>query len=259
MESSNGMSQGQDTQVSSPGTMATPAPIPAPERVPESVTERTFKQHEVNDIVKRAKYGAVEDFKRLQVEQPQYAREKYGLQPDAAKPDLGSSQSAAYMPQESEVRRLAAEEAQRLRDQWLADAKSKSETEYAQRTVQNFWNKVLPGKEKYQDFEQVVGDIEYARFPNTVQLLAEYVDNADDVLYELGKDRIKMANLEQLAHMSPKDAIVQAKRLAQQIKDNAAAAKVRQPNEPLSQMRPSNTGTDHGVMSVGDFRKKYRV
>jgi len=69
-----------------------------------------------------------------------------------------------------------------------------------------------------------------------------------------------MSQLEQLAYMSPKDAIVQAQRLSQSLKDNEAAGKVRMPNEPLSQMRPSNTGTDTGAaMSVTDLRRKYKV
>jgi hypothetical protein len=47
-------------------------------------------------------------------------------------------------------------------------------------------------------------------------------------------------------------------RLSQSIKDNESAGKMRHPNEPLSQMRPSNTGTDNGAMSVKDYRSKYR-
>lgn len=93
-----------------------------------------------------------------------------------------------------------------------------------------------------------------------MQLLADHIDNSHDVLYEMGKDRFKMSQLEQLAYMSPKDAIVQAQRLSQSLKDNEAAGKVRMPNEPLSQMRPSNTGTDTGAaMSVTDLRRKYKV
>ena len=89
--------------------------------------------------------------------------------------------------------------------------------------------------------------------------MGDYVDNSHDVLYELGKDRIKMANLETLAHMSPNDAIIQAQRLSQSIKDNEVASKIKTPNEPLSQIRPSNTGTDNGAMSVKDYRAKYQV
>ena len=92
-----------------------------------------------------------------------------------------------------------------------------------------------------------------------LQLLAEHLDNSADVLYEFGKDRLKMAQLEQLSYMSPKDAIVQAKRMAESIKDNASANRYRVPNAPLSQQRPSSVGTDSGgVLSMKDLKAKYR-
>lgn len=253
MESSNGMSQGSETNsqpglTSSAPTQAQTVPVSAPE-------ERSFRQSEVNDIVKRAKHGAVEDYRRLQSEQPNYAQQKYGETSAPSQPNANPT----HVSSESDVKRIAAEEVQRLRDQWTQEARTKAETDYAKKTVDNFWNKISPGKEKYQDFDQVTGDIEFARFPNVVQLLADHVDNAHDMLYELGKDRIKMANLEQLAHMSPRDAIKQAQRLSQSLKDNDSAGKVRTPNEPLNQLRPSNTGTDNGVMSVKDYRARYKV
>lgn len=253
MENSIGMSQSQDTNSALTQTTqeaVQKAPVNAPD-------ERTFRQSEVNDIVKRAKYGAVEDYKRLQSEQPDYASQKYSE--SQSRPDV-SSQKAPGNTYENDFRRVAAEEAQRYHEKIAQDERVRMETEYAQRTVQNFWNKVLPGREdKYQDFDKVVGDIELRRFPNVVQILSEHVDNAQDVYYELGKDRFKLAQLEQLAYMSPSDAKVQALRLSQSLKDNDAAGRVRVPNEPLSQMRPSNTGTDNGVMSVKDYRSKYKI
>lgn len=250
MENSNGMSQGSDgsqpsSLTSSAQSVAQSAPVPQTE-------ERVFKQSEVNEIVKRAKYGAVEDYRKLQSEQPNYVQQKYGEQ-------NSHNQATQAFSNENDIRRLAAEEAQRLRDQWIKDEQSKAESAQAQRTVQNFWNKISPGKEKYPDFDKVVGDISYKSFPNVVQILGDYIDNSDDVLYELGKDRSKMANLETLAYMSPNDAIVQAQRLSQSIKDNQEASKIKTPNEPLRQIRPSNTGTDNGVMSVKDLRSKYKV
>ncbi len=218
-------------------------------------SERTFKQSEVDSIVKRVKNEAVDTYRRMQDTQPQYVEQKYG----------SASLSEPYQPQnrtsldEGSYRKIAAEEAQRLRDQWVNEAQTKSQEEMAQRTVSNFWQKVNVGKEKYQDWDSVTGDIQYARFPNVVQLMADYVDNAQDVMYELGKDRFKMEILESLAQRSPQDAIKQAKSLSQSIKDNESVSKIRTPNEPLSQLKPSNAGMDNGVMTVTDFRKKYKV
>jgi len=219
-------------------------------------SEKVFRQADVDNIVKRVKHDAVESYKRMQTQQPDYAQQKFGS-------DSVSSQYQQPTQYQNlsvdDVRRLAAEESQRLRDQWINETAQKSYEENAQRTVQEFFNKVNTGREKYSDFDNVTGDIELARFPNTVQLLAQYVDNADAVLYDLGKDRIKLANLEALAERSPKDAIVQAQRLGKSLKENEQAVSTKLPREPLNQLRPSNTGTDNGVMSVSDYRKKYIV
>lgn len=247
-----GMSQGQDT-TSLTGNVTSSAPTVSQDTAAPK-EERSFKQSEVNALVGREKARAIEEYRRQANTQPEYIREKYG------EPPLQTAQHT-QSPNIStdEVRRLASEEAQRLRDEWVQEAKTRSETEYAKRIVQNFWDKTTPGKEKYQDFDSVTGDIEFAKFPNVVQILGEHLDNADDVLYEMGKDRGKLALLESLAERSPKDAIKQAQRLAQSIKDNNEASKSREAREPLSQMRPSNTGTDNSVMGVSDYRRKWKV
>jgi hypothetical protein len=243
----NGLSQGSDIPSSQPSSSAQQAQS-APTNVVSE--ERSFRQSEVNEIVKRAKNDAVETYRRLNVEQPQYAQQKYGDSPSTGNNNAFNEDS---------YRKIASEEAKRHLEEVRQDALRQSQDERAQRTVQNFFAKTKTGREKYQDFDQVTGDVDLGRFPNVVQLLGEYVENPEDMFYELGKDRIKLANLEALANMSPNDAIVQARKLSQSIKDNHSAAKMRFPNEPLSQLRPSNTGTDSGAMSVGDYRKKYKV
>lgn len=246
----NGLSQGTDIPSPQPNVPVQQQAQQAPTPVAQS-DERSFRQSEVNEIVKRAKNDAVETYKRLHAEQPQYAQQKYG---EPVYPNTVNTNAF----NEDTYRKIALEEAKRHLEEVKQDALRQSQDEMAKRTVQNFFAKTGKGREKYQDFDQVTGDVDLGRFPNVVQLLGEYIDNSDDVFYELGKDRIKLANLEMLAERSPNDAIVSAKKLSKSIKDNESASKIRFPNGPLSQMRPSNTGTDTGAMSVSDFRKKYR-
>lgn len=238
-----GTSQSPDTSNSTP--VSSPS---SPALAVEQREERTFRQSEVTDIVKRERQEAVDRYQRLQREQPDYAAQKYGQQ---ATPQ--------HTFDENYYRKIAGEEAERLRDQWMQDARSRHEQEAARNTVQAFNQKINSGREKYQDFDQVTGDIEYAAFPNVVQLLANYVDNSGDVLYSLGQDLTKMELLESLANRSPQAAVKQVQRLAKSLSDNEAAKNVRIPNAPLSQLRPSNTGVDNGAMSVKDYRKKYKV
>lgn len=245
----NDQGLGQSADVSS-APSANNLPVSTPAVTENAPNERVFRQSEVNDIVKRR----VEEFKKTMTQQPEYVQQRYGEQ--AVQKSEAANQPSNIS--EAEIRRLAAEETQRLRNEWYQEAQTHSEAQQAQKIVNNFWEKIAPGKEKYQDFDQVT-DIEYARFPNVVQILAETVDNAHDVLYELGKDRIKMAQLELLSQMSPGDAVVHAKKLAESIKENEQASKIRTPNQPLSQLRPSNVSTDSGVMSVSDYRRRYKI
>ncbi len=233
MSETNGISAGQDTAQA-------------------AAEEKLFRQAEINEIVKRAKHDAVESFKRMQVEQPQYAQQKFNepVQQD-------QRQQTTAQISSDEIRKLAAEEAQRLRSEWLTDAQTKQQEAEAQRIANEFFNKLSSGKEKYQDFDSVA-NIDFARFPNAIQLANSYIDNTADVVYELGRDRTKLAMLEQLAHLSPQDAIAQIKRLSQTIKENETASKARTANEPLSHLRTSNAGTDSGVMSMRDLKAKYR-
>lgn len=252
----NGMSQSQETSSSQPVTAAVSEPKNLSNSSIQSADERNFKQSEVNEIVKNAKRDAVDSFRRMQVEQPNYAQQKYG---ETSNTNYANNQNFQAPNNDENIRKIAAEESARHIDAIKQDALKQHENEMAKRTVQNFFGKISKGREKYSDFDTVTGDVQLGRFPNVVGLLGDIVENSDDVFYELSKDRIKMSQLEQLYERSPEDAIYAAKRLSQSIKDNNEAAKIRTPNEPLSQMRPSNTGTDNGVMSVKDYRAKYRV
>lgn len=241
-------SEGQSTFVPEPSS-----PSPSESHTTSSGSEgKLFTQSEIDNIVKKVKHEAVEGYKR------KASSDSASRTPDSIPQNQPSTgQHYAFSPEE--VRRMAAEETQRLRDEWYQDAHRKSQVQDAQRIVNEFLGKMAQGKEKYQDFDDVVGNVEFGSFPNVVQLLNSYIDNTHDVMYELGNDRTKLAMLEQLVHMSPNDAIHQVKRLSQSIKEREAAGKTRFANEPLSQLRPSNTGTSNGALSVSDYKKKYRI
>ncbi len=266
--------EGSSLQVSNQGS--SPAPVesqPAPAAVsapaPTARQEsdgRVFRQPEVDDIVKRAKHEAVERYRRLSVEQPEYARQKYGdvAPPAQSAPYQGSQQSnqSTYglsQLSQDDVRRMAAEEFQRLGTEQREREQRSALEKDAQRIATEFLGKLSAGKELYQDFDSVVGDVQFGSFPNVVQLATVYAENTADVMYELAKDRTRMAMLETLAERSPSDAKVQMQRFAKSIKDNAEAGRLRHPREPLSQIRPSNAGMDAGGRNeVRDMKMKYK-
>ena len=214
-----------------------------------SSSEKMLRQSEVNDIVGRAKQEAasraVDQYKRSQ---------------ESEQPRHQDNRPSEHMS-EDRIRKMAGEEAQRLRDHWVAESQSKSESDNAQRIVKSFYDKLAAGKEKYEDFEKVTSEIDIVSFPHVVQILSEHLDNSADVFYELGKNALKMDQIERLAERSPKMAIAEAKRLGESIKTNETASNRRTPNAPLSQQRPSNVGTDSGnnALSMRDLKHKYRA
>lgn len=202
-------------------------------------TEKTFGQHEVDALIVRAKQDAL----RLAAERPEYAQQKAGVQPQQAPA--------------SDIRQIVADEVQRARDAWLAEQEQQVHTAEASRIANDFMSKLQTGKDKYQDFDSIVGEIPYAKFPVSVQL-ATMVDNTADVMYELSKEPYKLAQLEQLAQVSPELAVKQMQKMSAAIKTNEAATKMRTPNEPLQHLRPSTAGMDAGDWSVKAARNKYR-
>jgi hypothetical protein len=177
----------------------------------QQAQERLFKQSELNEIVGRAKHDAVESFKRQQ--QTQYAQQA---------PQSNQAQSSKSLS-EDDVKRLTSEELARQRDQWTRESQEKADADIAQRIVNSYKEKIAPGKEKYEDFEAVTNNVDMRYYPNVVQLLAEYVDNSHDVIYELAKNRTKLYQLESTCGHNPQDAIYEIKRFQIQSKQTSQA------------------------------------
>lgn len=209
--------------------------------------EKMIPQSQVNEIVgnvkREAAEKAVEAYRRQQAQvihnQPQEAM------------------SSRYTS-EDDVKRVANDEFKKHFSQLEQQAMERANADAANRIVTAFKDKISAGKDQYEDFESVTGNVAMQFYPNVVQLLAEHVDNSADVLYHLAKNRDKLYRIESLsAHNSP-DAIYEIKRLAESIKANANNTQVKNPNSPLSQQRPSTTGTDSGSLSWSDLKQKYK-
>jgi len=217
------------------------------QEVVQQQNERLFKQSEINEIVGRAKHDAVESFKRQNTQQT--SQQQYAQQPQAQRDALS----------QDDVRRLASEELSRQRDDWEKQTLERQQADAAQRIVNTYKEKIAAGKEKFEDFDAVTNNVDMRYYPNVVQLLAEHVDNASEILYELACNRYKLNNLETTCERNPQDAIYEIRRLSDSIKANDQSLNRRTSNSPLSQQRPSNTGTDSGgALSMADLRRKYK-
>jgi len=218
-----------------------------PVETAQQTQERLFKQAELNEIVGRAKHDAVESYKRQQQQQASQA------------PQYQAPQSNFKALSEDDVKRLTGEELNRYREEWTRESQERANAQAAERIVNSYKEKISAGKDKYEDFEAVTNNVDMRYYPNVVQLLAEYVDNSHDVLYDLAKHRIKLGQIEDLCSRNPQDAIYEIKRLSDSIKANEQHSNMSNAKAPLSQQRPSNTGTDSGnTLSMRDLKAKYR-
>lgn len=260
----NGESQSSSNFTQSPVTSSTPSPA--------TTEERTFRQSEVNELVGRAKNEAVERYRRessmsshTPSQSQQNAYQPQYQQPYAPQPQVQQSQYNGMS--EQEYRRIAAEEAQRSRNDWIAENARQTEEQNAHRIASEFYQKVGAGEGGVQAFEKQCAQagVDLRSIPFHVQL-ANTVDNTREVMMELINNPVKIGQIQNLididlrAGRQPQLALAEIKRLSTSIKTNEQAANFKSPNEPLSQMRPSNAGTgNNGALTVSDYKRKYRV
>jgi UTP:GlnB (protein PII) uridylyltransferase len=216
------------------------------------ITEKTIPQSQVNEIVGNAKREAadraVEAYKRQQAQSAGQAQSSPQYQ------DSHRNMS------EDDIKRVTDDRIKSHFTELQHEAQERSNVEAANRIVRMFGEKIVAGKDKYDDFETVARSVKMENYPGVVQLLAEHIDNSADVLYHLAKNRSKLYEFERFYAEQPEDAVYEIKRLSDSMKANDAAATAKNPNAPLSQNRPSNTGTDSGSsLSMSDLKRKYRA
>ncbi len=255
----NGDGQGSSNFAGLPVTpSSTPSQAPA--------EERTFKQSDVNEIASRRASEAVERYKR------ETSMASHNYQPPQQQQYQPPQQQQQYAPpppsiSQDEIKRLAQEEFQRSRSEWEKDSQAKAQEQDAQRIASEFFTKVGAGEGGIQEFEKVIGDagLDLRAIPYHVQL-ANMVENTKEVMIELAKNPSKIGAIQNLididlrAGRQPRLALTEMKRLSESIKSNKQAANFRDAQAPLSQLRPSNAGTDNkGPLTVSDYKRKYRV
>lgn len=193
--------------------------------------DKLLPQEKVNELISKAKHASYEKGKREALDE--YQRQ--------APQSMGGIQQLT----EEQVRQMIADEAQR-----------QNQNAQAQHLLDEFSQQYHAGKGKYSDFDETVSNLgKLEMIPQVVQL-ATSTGIAGDVMYELGKNPSKVASLMTLAYINPDLAKKEMLKLAESIKKNQDAQQVPNTHEPLSQIRPSNAGTDNGSNAVRDLRKK---
>lgn len=206
---------------------------PSIQPAPSAPTEKTLTQSEVNKLVGNVKRETYEKAKRdvMADAQPQV-----------------QTQVATAAPTESvspeNIRKMINEEAQKM-----------AEMQTAQQVVNQFVEKMETGKEQYEDFDQVVEQLNLPTMPQVIHY-ANALPNTSDIMYELGKNPSKVASLMNVIQYTPQLASQEFKKLSDSITANKEAVNAKKAKEPLSQVEASYTGVDSGDSSVSDLRKQ---
>lgn len=235
-----------------------------------AASARSFTQAEVDRIVGGAKRDAVDTYKRLQVEQPEYFARKYGEQPAASQQSV--NQNTPQNPQanqvstpvgmtQDEIRRMAAEEVQRSMEHTRTEEQRKARQQQEERIVADFFTKLNTEKDTYPDLDKKMANLDLSKMPNTVWLSKDLDHKTLKSVYDhFGDHPEKAVQIEQLTYFKPQAAFSKLQQLVQSIKDNETVANIKLPNAPLSQTRPGNSGLGSSGqgLSIAEARQKYR-
>lgn len=212
--------------------MAPQAPVAS---APPPIQEKMLPQSEVNELAGKIRADAYEKGKREAIMSQQMSAS-------------GAQQMAQGSLNEEQVRQMMRDEAQKINAQ-------QAQMLEAQRIVGEFASKMDLGKEAYTDFEDTVRQLDLRAIPEIVQL-ANSVGNTADIMYDLGKNPYKIANLKVLAQTSPHLARAEMNRLSQSITSNKQAVAQVSTREPLGQMKPSTASVDSGPMTLKDMKRQ---
>lgn len=226
---------------------------PASEKmIPQSVFDNAVK-HEKHQAREQGRKEAFEEYQRQQgmhqghVSQPAQTQ-NFGV-PQANIPDP----------------RMIVNEELAKRD---AEYRKQQQDAYGQKVLGEFHQKLEAGKQKYPDFEKVVAPIVKDAYTNPQtygnlihMVTTEFQGHADDILHEIGTHKNKLASLLSLSKESPNAARAALGEMTDSIKANQEAQKIKDVNEPLSRIKPSNIGKGDGSANISAIRKKaaYRV
>ena len=141
-------------------------------------------------------------------------------------------------------------------DRQQKEAQEAEQRAHMEKVAGDYYSKVNAVKDKYPDFDAVMGDFNASKFPEIV-MLAAGMDNAGDVMYDLAKNPSKLANLTSLHRSGLTDYATQAvKEISDSIKQNQNALQQPKTPEPLNQIKPSNIGLGNSSnRSVADLMR----
>lgn len=220
----------------------------------EAQAEKMLSQSQVNEIVKREKAQATDKAKREM--EKLYEMNQQNSTASAQQGALESAYDADTIREQ--VAEAIKQETQRAQEEAYKKQLDEQEEEYRRNLEQvgrSYQMKMTAGRDKYSDFEDVMQDYDVQAFPHIAFLAAE-MDNTPDIMYELARNPLKVATLNDLAQKSPKTAHRELEKLSKSITENQnSIANEPHISAPLHRPRSSTmAGSDSGKTTLQDLK-----
>lgn len=209
----------------------------------QAQAEKMLTQSQVNKIVQSAKEQAAQKARREAEEKYQSELERLAEQ----------KANATSSKEEMDVEKLH----QELEEKYNQKRQQEQLEKEMQVVADKYLTTVESAKKQYDDYDKIMADFDPQEFPEIVVLLSN-VENAPDVLYELGKNSGKLANIDYWAKRSPRTAAKELKKLSDSIRmnqDALAEAASNGVSAPLDRLQPTNVTGSNGKKSINDLRK----
>jgi len=229
------------------------APQQMQQAAPQPVEEKLLKQSEVNELVQGAKQRGFQKGYQQALNEGQPQQQMAQSQPMQQQPQMAHQSMSPQEISDMAAQKVAAEFAKHHRDMQVAAAEAESTRQLNQLAA-----KIAASKHEFPDFDKVIGAINFAANDKLAMVVhqANTVDNSAAVLYELAKNPGKLGNIVGWNSIDPNVATAEVKKLSDSIKANQEGLNRPVPNDPLSQVKPSNIGADTGKMTVKDFKNQ---
>ena len=216
------------------------------------VQEHMVPQSEVDKLVVATKRETAEKFERAAEAQARNQVEKSPVSaPAPVNPGIGG------MPV-IDSRKIRDEVLGEIRGEFEAKQRQYDEQNKRQRAeefVTEYEGKLSAGRERYDDFDEVIANIDPNEFVDVI-MLANSTEGTADIMYELANNPQKLVQVAQAARTSGKQAQRIVNEIAKSIKLNRdATGNKSTTNQPLPRGKPSTAGTSSSELkTIADFK-----
>jgi hypothetical protein len=210
--------------------------------------EKLLPQSQVNKLIADAKAKAA-----------QTAYNKGLVEAQQNQQDVSHSQTVNPGVKPEDIKKFVADAFEENSNKMQQQAQQYQAQQAWQQTANEVAKKVDEAAKRIPDYAEVLATVGNFQEATGIIALANVVDNTGDVLYELAKNPSKAGGIvSALTAGTPTIAKAQIIALSKSIKANQEANGDKIPDEPPSQLRPTNIGIGKAPVTASDFAKQFK-